>query len=266
MGNEWIFISIFQILVSMGVFAALAYIAKYIVKKGRLRTRFKNSRIANPEEYFPSEEVFLLKQVFYLIVILVIIMICLYLTFDWNEGFYFIYLLDIAVSIYLALKMDKDSRKDKMLLFLLIPFGSITGLLFGDTIVALLDLTHIIGYLYFIKVYFRKFVEYTENNGLGVTIILLFGLILVSFLFTILVENVSPIDSLTMVSNAFTSNSFDASGKNVIGKLNSLILAWSGFILSGVGTATLTVSIVNEYVNRQFAEIKDLARKKKEEK
>jgi hypothetical protein len=162
--------------------------------------------------------------------------------------------------------MDKDSRKDKVLLFLLIPFGSITGLLFGDTIVALLDLTHIIGYLYFIKVYFRKFVEYTENNGLGVTIILLFGLILVSFLFTILVENVSPIDSLTMVSNAFTSNSFDASGKNVIGKLNSLVLAWSGFILSGVGTATLTVSIVNEYVNRQFAEIKDLARKKKEEK
>jgi hypothetical protein len=69
-----------------------------------------------------------------------------------------------------------------------------------------------------------------------------------------------------MVSNAFTSNSFDASGKNVIGKLNSLVLAWSGFILSGVGTATLTVSIVNEYVNRQFAEIKDLARKKKEEK
>ena len=57
MGIEWIFISIFQILVSIGVFAALAYIAKYIVKKGRLRARFKNSRIANPEEYFPSEEV-----------------------------------------------------------------------------------------------------------------------------------------------------------------------------------------------------------------
>jgi hypothetical protein len=174
--------------------------------------------------------------------------------------------LDIVVSIYLALKMDKDSRKDKVLLFLLIPFGSITALLFGDGIVVLLDLTHIIGYLYFIKVYFRKFIDYTENNGLGVTIILLFAIILVSFLFTILVENVSPMDSMTMVSNAFTSNSFDASGKNIIGKLNSLVLAWSGFILSGVGTATLTVSIVNEYVNRQFAEIKDLARKKKEEK
>ena len=264
MGIEWIFISIFQILVAMGIFAALAYIAKYIVNKGKLMARFKKSRLSNPQEYFPSEEVFLLKQVFYLIVILVIIMICLYLTFDWNEGFYFAYLLDIIVSIYLALKMDKNSLKDKVLLFLLIPFGSITGILFGDSIVVLLDLTHIIGYLYFIKVYFRKFVDYTENNGLGITIILLFAIILVSFLFTILVENVSPMDSITMVSNAFTSNSFDASGKNIIGKINSLVLAWSGFILSGVGTATLAVSIVNGYVNRQFAEMKDLVKKKKE--
>jgi hypothetical protein len=265
MGIEWIFVSIFQILAAMGVFAALAYVAKYIVNKGRLMARFKKSRISNPEEYFPSEEVFLLKQVFYLIVILVIIMVCLYLTFDWNEGFYFIYLLDIVLSVYLALKMDKDRLKDKVLLFLLIPFGSITGILFGDSIVALLDLTHIIGYLYFIKVYFRKFVDYTENNELGITIILLFVIILISFLFTILVENVSPMDSLTMVSNAFTSNSFDASGQNIIGKLNSLVLAWSGFILSGVGTATLAASIVNRYVSQQFAEMRDVVKKKKEE-
>ena len=265
MAVEWIFISVFQILVSIGVFAALAYIARYIVNKGRLMGHFKESRISNPEEYFPSEEVFLLKQVFYLIVILVIIMVCLYLTFDWNEGFYFIYLLDIVLSVYLALKMDKDSRKDKVLLFLLIPFGSITGLLFGESNVALLDLTHIIGYLYFIKVYFRKFIDYTENNELGITIILLFGIILVSFLFTIVVEKVSPMDSITMVSNAFTSNSFDASGQNVIGKLNSLVLAWSGFILSGVGTATLAASLVNGYVSRRFGEMKDLVKNKKEE-
>ncbi len=265
MDAGWIFFCIFQILVAMGVFVALTYAARYIANNGRLINRFKKSRLSNPLEYFPSEAVFLLKQVFYLAVIMVIIIICLYLTFDWNEGFYFIYLLDIVVSIYLALKMDKDSRKDKVLLFLLIPFGSITALLFGDGIVVLLDLTHIIGYLYFIKVYFRKFVDYTENNGLGITIILLFVIILVSFLFTILVENVSPMDSMTMVSNAFTSNSFDASGKNIIGKLNSLVLAWSGFILSAVGTATLAVSIVNNYVDRQFSEMKEFVKKKKEE-
>ena len=266
MDFQLIFVSIFQILVAIGVFAALAYVARYIVNNGRLMARFKNSRLSNPQEYFPSEEVFLLMQVFYLIVILVIIMICLYLSFDWNEGFYFVYLLDIVVSLYLALKMDKDSRKDKVLLFLLIPFGSITGLLFGDSIVVLLDLTHIIGYLYFIKVYYRKFIDYTENNELGITIILLFAIILVSFLFTIIVEGVSPMDSMTMVANAFTSNSFDASGQNIIGKLNSLVLAWSGFILSGVGTATLAASIVNSYVSRQFGELKDTVKKKNEKK
>ena len=263
---EFILVSIFQILVAIGIFAVLVYAGRYIANKVKSISSSKNSRILDPLEYFPYEEVMSLKQVFYLIMILVIIMICLYLTFDWNESLYFIYLLDIVVSTYLALDMNKDTLKEKVLLLLLVPLGSLIGIMFGDSIIGLLDIFHIIGYLYFIKVYYRKFVEYTENNGLGITIMLLFVIILVSFLFTILVEKVSPMDSMTMVSNAFTSNSFDASGKTIIGKINSLILAWSGFILSGVGTATLAVSIVNRYVTRQFDEMKDLVKKKNKEK
>ena len=68
-----------------------------------------------------------------------------------------------------------------------------------------------------------------------------------------------------MVSNAFTSNSFDPAGKSMIGKLDSLVLAWGGFILSGVGTATLAVSIIMGYVNRRFDDIEDLVKKKKKE-
>ena len=105
--------------------------------------------------------------------------------------------------------------------------------------------------------------QYTENNGLGITITLLFSIILVSFLFTILVENVSPMDSITMVSNAFTSNSFEASGKSMLGKFNSLFLAWGGFILSGVGTATLAVSMIKGRVDRQFDDIENLIKNKK---
>jgi hypothetical protein len=265
MGNELILDIIFQLLVAIGIFVVLVYVGKYIIPKSRLLARFKASRFSNPLEYFPSEGIMSLKQLFYLVMILVFIITILYLTFDWKGGSYLIFVLDILVSVCLAINWSTDTLKNKFILFLLIPFGSITGILFGDSIVFLLDLTHIIGYLYFIKVYFRKFVEYTENNGLGITIILLFGIILISFLFTILVENVSPMDSITMVSNAFTSNSFDASGKNIIGKLNSLVLAWSGFILSGVGTATLAVSIVNNYVDRQFSEMKEFVKKKKEE-
>ncbi|WP_405296259.1 hypothetical protein [Methanobrevibacter sp.] len=263
---ELILIPIFQILAAMGIFAVFVYVGRYIVNKGKLFFCSKDSRILDPREYFPSEELLSLKQVFYLMMILLIVMICLYLTFDWNESLIFIYILDIVVSTYLALDMGKDTLKEKLLLFFLVPFGSLIGIVFGDGIIVLLDIFHIIGYLYFIKVYYRKFVKYTENNGLGITIVLLFVIILVSFLFTIVIEGVSPLDSMTMVSNAFTSNSFDASGNTIIGKINSLVLAWSGFILSGVGTATLAVSIVNRYVTSQFDEMKDLVKKKKEDK
>ena len=262
---EWILISLFKILVAIGIFAVLVYVCKYIVSKYRSPSRLKDSKISDPLEYFPSEELLILKQVFYLVMILVIVIICLYLLFDWDESFYFIYILDIVVSLYLAINLRKDSIKEKVLSFLLIPFGSLIGVLFGHSILVFLDLFHIAGYFYFIKVYYRKFVEYTENNELGITIMLLFIIIFISFLFTILDEGVSPIDSMTMVSNAFTSNSFDASGSNIFGKINSLVLAWSGFILSGVGTATLAASIVNRYVSRQFDELKELVKKKKED-
>lgn len=263
MENEFLLSSLFQILFAIVTFVVLVYVGGFILNKVESTSRFKNSRFANPLEYLPFEEIMSLKQVFYLIMILVFIIISLYLLFDWKDGLYFISGLDIVISIYLAVKMNKSSFKDKIILFLLIPFGSITGAVFGDTIIVLFDIFHIIGYIYFIKVYYRKFVEYTENNGLGITIILLFSIILVSFLFTIIVEDVSPLDSMTMVSNAFTSNSFDASGKITLGKLNSLLLAWGGFILSGVGTATLSVSIVMKYINREFNDVKDLIKKKK---
>ena len=258
-------IIIIRILASIGIFAILVYVGNYITHNDRLISWFKNSRFANPLEYFPSEEILSLNQVSYLIMMLIFIIISLYLLFDWKDGSYFIYCLDIIVSIYLALKLDKEPFKGKLILFLLIPFGSISGLVFGHSWVVLLDIFHIIGYLYYTKVYFRKFMKYTENNGLGITIMLLFSIVTFSFIFTIIVEGVSPMDSMTMVTNAFTSNSYEASGKIMVGKLNSLIIAWGGFILSGVGTATLAASIVNRYVDREFAEMKDYIRNKKED-
>ena len=69
-----------------------------------------------------------------------------------------------------------------------------------------------------------------------------------------------------MVSNAFTSNSFDASGNSVVGKLDSLVLAWGGFLLSSVGTATLAVSIIRRRVDHKFDEMEDLIKAKKNEK
>lgn len=263
MVNLSVSLFIFQLLVAIGIFAGLVFICKFIVNNVELKSSIKNSRFLNPLEYFPSEKLPSLNQLTYLIMILVFIMICLYIGFGWQKGLIFISILDILISIYLAINTGMDSLKGKIILFLLIPFGSISRLVFGESIIVLLDLLHIIAYLYFIQFYYRKFLEYTESNGLGIAIMLLFSIILVSFLFTIIVEGVSPLDSMTMVSNAFTSNSFEASGNTTIGKLNSLVLAWGGFLLSGVGTATLSVSLVLEYVNRQFDEVEELIKNKK---
>lgn len=162
--------------------------------------------------------------------------------------------------------MNMDSLNDKIILFSLIPFGSITGIIFGDTSLVWIDLFHIFGYLYFIQVYYRKFEIFTKNMGLGISILLLFTIVWVSFLFTMFAEGVSPLESITMVSNAFTSNSYEASGNSVVGKFDSLVLAWGGFLLSSVGTATLAASVVKKYVDRQFDDMENLIKSKKEEK
>ena len=57
-----------------------------------------------------------------------------------------------------------------------------------------------------------------------------------------------------MVSNAFTSNGYAILGNSIPGKLNALILVWGGYILSGVGTATLTAAILMKHFNNKFDE------------
>lgn len=257
---------IIQLLIVAGIFAILTYLSKFIANKIQSNEELKHSKFFNLVEYFPSEKISSLKQLFYLIMIFAFIVIALYLIFGWTASSIPIFILDIIISIYLAINVKINSAKDKIILILLIPFGSIAKIAFGDYSTVLYDILHIIGYVYFIGVYYRKFVKFTENNGLGISIMLLYTILLVSFLFTMIVEDVSPLDSITMVTNAFTSNSFDAAGKSVVGKLDSLIIAWGGFLLSSVGTATLAVSIVQQYVDRQFDEMEELIKNKKKEK
>ena len=68
-----------------------------------------------------------------------------------------------------------------------------------------------------------------------------------------------------MVSNAFTSNGFTVLGTSILGKINSLVLVWSGYILSGVGTATLTAAILTRHFNKRFDELEEMIKKDNEE-
>jgi hypothetical protein len=266
MDTSQVLFFIIQLLVAIGIFSALVFVGRYVINYIKTNPAFKDSKFLNPLEYFPQEKLAYLKQVFYLIMMMIFLIIDLYLVFKWNDSSIYIFVIDIIVSIYLALTLTKKSSKYYIILLLLIPFGSLFKLTFGDNLLIWYDIFHIIGYVYFMMIYYRKFVQYTENNELGITIILLFTIILVSFLFTMIVEDVSPLDSIVMVTNAFTSNSFDAAGNSFVGKLDSMILAWGGFILSGVGTATLSASIIQRYVDRDFDNLEKLIKDKKKEK
>ena len=86
---------------------------------------------------------------------------------------------------------------------------------------------------------------------------ILFVIVFFSFIVTQIVEGVNPLDALVMVSNAFTSNGYAILGTSIPGKLNAIILVWGGYILSGVGTATLTAAILIKHFNHKFKETEE---------
>ena len=77
-------------------------------------------------------------------------------------------------------------------------------------------------------------------------------------------ENVNALDSLVMVSNAFTSNGYAVLGHTIAGKINSIILVWSGYLLSGVGTATLAAGILIRHFNNKVENLEEEVRKNNE--
>ena len=247
------------------IFAVLVCIGKFASGKFKASELFKSSRFFNPQEYMPEEELSTIKQVFYLGMIVVIVMNLMYLIFGWRDDSLNLLAFDIIVSLYLAIDMDLSSVKNKFILFLLIPFGSIAQLVDPTSWIVLFDLLHTFVFAYFAEQYYRRFLEYTHDNSLGITIMLLFFIVFISFFVTIVVEGVTPLDSIAMVSNAFTSNGYAILGKSGLGKVNAIFLVWSGFILSGVGTATLTVAIVMRQVNSKFDHLEDLVRKNKKD-
>ena len=258
---------IISFLVCILIFAAMFFAVRFIWPRLKNSSEIKASKFLYLEEYLPVEEAHTLKQVFYLIMIIIFVFIILYSIFGWQSGRHVIIAMDIIFSVYLAYEMDKKDLKRKFLFFFLIPFGSLFTVIGGDPaglmVFYVLDLLHCLSYLYLIKVYYQKFQDYTQTNGLGIAIMLLYLIIFVSFFITIVVENVSPLDSMVMVSNAFTSNGYAILGSSGIGKVDSIILVWGGFILSGVGSATLAVAIIRRNLSKRFDHLEDLIKKNK---
>ncbi|WP_295722347.1 hypothetical protein [uncultured Methanobrevibacter sp.] len=245
-------IIICEFIIAILIYYGLFVVGNFIYKK------LKNSKrkILNPLEYFPMEEYHTLNQVFYLIMMSIFFLFIIYICVSEKTDFLAMGILQIIISLYVALTLDYSLWKNKVLFFLLIPFESIIYIVFNASYILFpFYQFHIIVYIYLMKLYYNKFRQYTESNSLGITIVLLFIIVFFSFILTIFSESVSPLDSMAMVSNAFTSNGYAILGNTIIGKINAIILVWSGYILSGVGTATLTVAILSRHYKKHEEEL-----------
>lgn len=203
---------------------------------------------------------------------LVFFIFILYIVIVEGTDFIGVCVLQLIVSLYIALILDYRSWSNRILFFMLVPYEAIALLVFNEGLVLWpISLMHVIVYAYLMKFCYDKFNQYTKTNGLGITIVLLFSLVFVTFIITSIVEDVEPLNALVMVSNAFTSNGYAVLGSSGIGKLISLVLVWGGYVISGVGTATLTAAILLKYhqkrdeeLNKRLDELEALIKDKKE--
>lgn len=242
---------IFQFIVELILFMVLTAVGVFIVDK------IKNSdnRYLNPHEFLPDDEIHTLRQVFYLILMSLCFVNVLYSFVSTQADIAYLSIFDIFLSLYIAITLDKSSLKNKILLIILVPFGSFSFLFFGYSLIGLIDFIHVPVFLYFVKYYYDKFNYYTESNGLSMAIILLFVIVFFSFFLTQLSEHKNALDALVMVSNAFTSNGYAVLGTSIPGKINSLFLVWGGYVISGVATASLTAAVLIKHFNKRVEEL-----------
>lgn len=246
---------VFQIIVSLLIFGII-FLIGYALKD---RIIHKVNFFLNPHEYLPDEQIKTLKQFYYLILILILFLSIVNFFFDNDiimhnspEFYVFNSVLDIIISIYIGISIYDGSKKSKILIVFLIPLASIAFLLFGESIIEYWDFIRIPALLYLMKMFYDKFKTFTTLHNLGKSIFLLFSIIFISFIITLFVENKDPLNALVMVSNAFTSNGYSITGESVIGKIDSIILVWSGYIISGAATATLSAAILIRHFNRKL--------------
>ena len=253
--------TLYHLAVVIIIFLVLTILGKLIYRV--LKNKGGNS--ININELLPEDEVHTLVQVFYLILMALCVVNIFYSLMGSDNDLYSFAIFDIVLSLYFAITLDMSSSKNRVLWLLLIPYGSLVYPLFGLSLVIFADFLHAFVFIYFAKLNLDKFIEYTNSNALGMTIVLLFVVIFAGFFITQYSEGVNALDSLVIVSNQFTGNGYSAFGNTVSGKLNSLLLVWGGYILSGVGAATLTAALLVRHFKKEFNELKALMEEGEEE-
>ena len=120
---ELIYENILKFVFEIIVFLILMLIFKYILEK----IKENSFRVLNPKEYFPDEEIHYLRQIFYLIMMGLFFIIILYSVVYIESDIIYMAIYDIILSLYLAIRLDKSTLKNKIIILLLIPYGSLNN-------------------------------------------------------------------------------------------------------------------------------------------
>ena len=228
-----------------------------IIKENLYQKYLDKISKVDSEVFLPKDELNYLKQIFYLLMgaIAILSLIIFYLGSDPN--FIDINYLDIVVSIIAIIYIADKRPFNFILAILLIPTHSIVWIL-GITDVNLLILIfhwmHITGVVLSAYFFFKRFLKYTKSNNLGYTVLIFIGILSIGLLVTAFYEQTSFLNSVVMISNAFTSNGYTVLGKSFGGKVVSILLVWGGYLLSGVGTATLAAAIITAYLKGKITD------------
>ena len=244
-----------------GLFYFIIFLVLVFAFKSIYNFLKKNSdiRILNLQEYLPKEEIQTLKQVFFLIMMTLILIDIFYQIIFYNHDLLYFSIFDVCLSVVVVSMIKYRNWKSFVLIFLLMPGVSLDFLLFNlnYSYELIFLIPHLMALVYALWFYYNMFKIYTQSNHLSYTILLLFLIISVSLFFTSFVEHVGLLDALVMVSNAFTSNGYAVLGETIPGKINAVFLVWSGYILSGVGTATLTTALLIKYFNKKVKKLEN---------
>lgn len=146
---------VLQIGVSVIISAILVYLLSWTIDK----LKDRQNRVLNPTEYFPEEEIQTLKQVYYLILVLLIVMSITNFFFDndiifSNSPEYYVFhsILDIVLSIYIiTIRYREDFNRNKIVILFMLPIASIAYLIFGGSYIEYWDFMRIPVMLYVIK-------------------------------------------------------------------------------------------------------------------
>ncbi|MDO5849872.1 MAG: hypothetical protein Q4P14_01530 [Methanobacteriaceae archaeon] len=229
----------------------IAYIALYGIAI-LIKSNHKYLGKLNPERFLPLDERYYLDQIF-LIFCAIFCIIGGILSFYLVGSTNFIevcFFNIVTVTIFILYLAEKSILKF-ILCLLLVPAASLIYVIYSKD-VSLLLIPNYIGILIAGCYFVYKFIKFTRMNNLELTVLIFAFIITISMIVTTLGEKASLVDSMVMVSNAFTSNGYTVLGDTYWGKIDSILLVWGGYLLSGVGTATLAAGIISHRFNKQI--------------